>query len=172
MALISVFLLSFTGCAEEPEPDMTILSQRMAQFNANYGFDYFDSFVYDGANRIYFSLCSKNDVLLTVNTDSEGKIKKVSITALQDSMKTEGERQAYKNFSSAVINSFTTISDKEERQLDDTLSYKNTNTYFSDLYETYSSKRYHFVFSSNSEFINLDCEYYEQYDISEKNKDS
>lgn len=170
--LLFAIAISFSGCAEEPEPDMSILSQRMAQINENYAFDYFDSFVYDGANRIFFSLCSENDVLLTVNTDSEGKIKKVNITAVQDSMKTEGERQAYKNFSSAVINSFATLSDKEIRERDKELSYNNTKIYFSDLYETYSSKRYHFVFSSNSEYISLDCEYYEQYDVSEKNKDS
>ena len=162
----------FTGCAEESEPDMAILSQRMAQINEHYGFDYFDSFVYDGANRIFFSLCSENDVLLTVNTDPEGKIKKVNITAVRDSMSTEGEKQAYKNFTSAVINSFAELSDKENRQLYNSLSVGNTNSYFSDLYETYSSKRYHFVFTSNSEFISLDCEYYEKFDITEENKDS
>lgn len=151
---------------------MAILSQRMSEINENYGFDYFDSFVYDGANRIFFSLCSENDVLLTINTNAVGKIKKVNITAVNDSMKTEGERQAYKNFSSAVINSFANLSEKELRERDDELSYTNTKTYFSDIYETYSSKRYHFTFTSNSEFISLDCEYYEQYDISEKNKDS
>ena len=53
---------------------MTVLSERMALVNEHYAFNYFDTFVYDGANRIFFSLCSENDILLTINTDENGKI--------------------------------------------------------------------------------------------------
>ena len=148
---------------------MTVLSERMALVNEHYAFDYFDTFIYDGANRIFFSLCSENDILLTINTDENGKIDKINITAVKDSMKTDGEKEAFRNFSSAAADAFAPLSEKEKKERDDTLSFKKTNKYFSDLYETYTSKRYKFIFSSNSEYISLDCEYYEQYDITEKN---
>ena len=171
--IISVFLLfvilfGFSACTEDARPDMTALSERLASINEYYAFDYFDAVVYDGAYHIYFSLCSENDVMLSVHADNEGNIDDVTVIAAAEKMKTDGERKAYMNFSSAVIESFADLSEKEKKEKEKSLSYKKPGLYFSDLYETYSALRYNFVFSSNSEFISLYCEYTEIMEVTGK----
>ena len=166
--LCIVFLVSFSSCTEEERPDMTALSERLALINEYYAFDYFDAFIYDGAYHVYFSLCSEDDVMLSIHTDEVGNIDDVTVTAVAEKMKTDGERNAYMNFSSAVIDSFTGLSEKEKKEKEKSLSYQKPKLYFSDLYETYSALRYNFVFSSNSEYISLYCEYSEVMDLTDK----
>ena len=162
-----VILLGFSSCTVEARPDMEMLSERLSLINENYAFDYFDAFIYDGAYHIYFSLCSKDDVLLSVHTDENGKIDDVTVIAYAENMKTDGERNAYMNFSSAVIDCFTELSEKEKNEKEKSLSYRKPKLYFSDLYETYSALRYNFVFSSNAAYISLYCEYFEVMDLTE-----
>ncbi len=161
-------LMCFSGCAGEARPDMMALSEKMAEYNEHYAFDYFDTFVYENATRVFFSLCSEDDVMLTITTDEDGKIDTVNITAVSNKMKTDGERNAFMNFSMAVAESFAPLSESEKKACDEALSYKKPNMYFSDLYEKYSSLRHHFIFSSNSEYISLDIEYYEVIEITDK----
>lgn len=161
VVLCVAVLICLCGCAGETRPDMTALSEKMAEYNENYAFDYFDTFEYENATRVFFSLCSEDDVMLTLTTEDDGKISQVNITAVSDKMKTDGERNAYMNFSTAVAESFASLSESEKKECDNALSYKKTGMYFSDLYETYSSQRHHFIFSSNSEYISLNIEYYE-----------
>ena len=163
--LCVVFMVSLSACTEESRPDMTALSERLALINEYYAFDYFDAFIYDGAYHIYFSLCSEDDVMLSIRTDEAGNINDVTVTAVAEKMKTDGERNAYMNFSSAVIDSFTDLSEKEKKEKEKSLSYQKPKLYFSDLYETYSALRYNFIFSSNSAYISLYCEYYEVMDM-------
>ena len=171
--IISVFLcfiilFSFSSCTEDARPDMTALSERLALINQYYAFDYFDAVIYDDAYHVYFSLCSENDVMLSVHTDNEGNIDNVTVTAVAEKMKTDGERNAFMNFSSAVIDSFADLSEKEIKEKEKSLSYRKPGLYFSDLYETYSALRYDFVFSSNSEYISLYCEYTEIMKVTDK----
>ena len=163
LCFVMLFILSvsLTSCAESPRPDIETLSQKMSMINENYAFDYFDMFVYDDAYHVTFSLCSEDDILLTIHTDAAGNIENVTVIAQAENMKTPGERNAYMNFSSAVIDCFTQLSDREKAERDKNLSYKNPQSYFSDLYEKYSSLRYNFIFSSNSAYISLYCEYFE-----------
>lgn len=162
-----VILLGFSSCTVESRPDMQMLSERLSLINENYAFDYFDAFIYDGAYQIYFSLCSKDDVLLSIHTDKNGNIDDVTVIAYAENMKTDGERNAYMNFSSAVIDCFTELSEKEKNEKEKSLSYMKPKLYFSDLYETYSALRYNFVFSSNSAYISLYCEYFEVMEMTE-----
>ena len=160
-------LFSLTSCSEDARPDMETLSRRMSLINENYAFDYFDAFIYDDAYHITFSLCSEDDVLMSVRTDKAGNIDEITVIAYAEKMKTEGERNAYMNFSSAVIDSFAQLSDKEKIEKNKKLSYRNPKRYFSDLYEEYSSLRHNFIFSSNSAYISLYCDYYEIMDLTE-----
>ena len=166
--LCFIILFGFSACTEEARPDMTALSERLALINEYYAFDYFDAVIYDGAYHVYFSLCSENDIMLSVHTDNDGNIDDVTVTAVAEKMKTDGERNAFMNFSSAVIDCFANLSEKEKKEKEKSLSYRKPRLYFSDLYETYSALRYNFVFSSNSEFISLYCEYAEVIDVTDK----
>lgn len=159
--LCLLFLIPISGCTEPDRPDYELLSQRMSKINEHYAFEYFDMFLYDNAYHIYFSLCSEDDLMLSLTIDDNGNIDSLTVTADKSKMTTEGERNAFKSFTVATINSFAELSDNEYSLLKKNLSYENTNFYFSDLYETYSSLRYNFIFSSNSQSINFYCEYNE-----------
>lgn len=156
--LILSVLLSFSGCSQSDQPDYELLSKRLSESNEHYAFDYFDMFQYNGAYHIYYSLCSEDDILFSMTFDDENNVASVSVTAEKSKMTTDGQRNAFKSFSSAVINSFCTLSDKEKSEVNK-LSVQNINFYFSDIYETYSALRYNFIFSSNSEYIVFYCEY-------------
>ena len=163
--MVFIILFCFSSCSQETRPDMETLSKRLSVINENYAFDYFDAFMYDGAYHVYFSLCSEDDILLSIHTDGNGKIDDMTVIAYAENMKTEGERNAFMNFSSAVVDCFTQLSEKEKKEKEKSLSYQKTNLYFSDLYETYSSLRNNFIFSSNSAYISLYCEYSDVIDI-------
>ena len=163
--MLFVCLFCFSSCVEDARPDMETLSKRMAVINENYAFDYFDAFLYDGAYHVYFSLCSEDDILLSIHTDSNGNIDDVTVIAYAENMKTEGERNTFMNFSSAVADSFTQLNEKEKKEKEKNLSYLKPNLYFSNLYETYSALRYNFIFSSNSAYISLYCGYSDVIDL-------
>lgn len=154
-----VLLFCFSSCSQESRPDMETLSKRLSVINESYAFDYFDAFMYDGAYHVYFSLCSEDDILMSIRTDKNGNIDDVTVIAYAENMKTEGERNAFMNFSSAVVDCFSQLNEKEKKEKEKSLSYRKPNLYFSNLYETYSALRYNFIFSSNSAYISLCCEY-------------
>lgn len=160
-------LTCLTSCTQPDRPDYELFSKRMSKVNEHYSFEYFDMFLYDNAYHVYFSLCSEDDLMLSLTIDDNGNIDSLTVTADKSKMTTEGERNAFKSFTVATINSFAQLSDKEYSSLKKNLSYENTNFYFSDLYETYSSLRYNFIFSSNSQSINFYCEYNEVIDDNE-----
>lgn len=168
VSVIMCFMLLFSlcSCSEEARPDMETLSAKLGEINENYAFDYFDAFLYEGAYQLYFSLCSEDDILLSICTDKDGNIDSVTVTAYAEKMKTDGQRNAFMNFSSAVIDCFASLSDRERTEKDSKLSYKKPNLYFSSLYETYESLNYNFIFSSNSVYISLFCEYFEPVELS------
>lgn len=154
-------LLSLSSCTKNSRPDLTTLSDKMAIINEKYAFDYFDAFIYDDAYHIYFSLCSEDDVLLSLHIDDNGNIDDVNILAYAEKMKNNDEKKAYMDFTCAVIDCFTELNEKEKSEKEKSLSYQKPELYFSDLYETFSALRYNFIFSSNSSYISLYCEYYE-----------
>ncbi|MBQ8210552.1 MAG: hypothetical protein IJZ35_08230 [Clostridia bacterium] len=156
--LILTLIFTLSGCSESSQPDYELLSKRMSEYNEHYAFEYFDMFQYDGAYHVYFSLCSEDDIMLSMTFDEENNISSVAVTAESAKMTTDGQRNAFKSFTSAVTNSFCTLSDKEKSELKN-LSTENINLYFSDIYETYSALRYNFIFSSNSQYIVYFCEY-------------
>lgn len=161
LLLIPIALFSLASCTAQSRPNYDMLSTRLEKINENYAFDYFDMFIYDNAYHVYFSLCSEDDILLSMHTDSSGNIDDLTITARAENFKTESEKQKFADFSSAVIDSYAELSANEAAELENTLSFNKPERYFADLYEKYSSLRYHFIFSSNTEFICLYCEYYE-----------
>ena len=159
--LLFTVLMCFPSCSENARPDIPMLSERMASINGNYAFDYFDTFIYEGAEHVFFSLCSEDDVLLSLETDEYGNIDAVTVTAFAGKMTSDREKTEFLNFSEAVIGSFATLTEKEIAEKNKNLSSSNIQMYFTDLYETYSSQRHNFIFSSNSSCICLRCEYYE-----------
>ncbi|MCD7774356.1 MAG: hypothetical protein LUH40_02080 [Clostridiales bacterium] len=159
-------LLSFGGCTGESRPDYAELSRRLSEYNENYAFEYFDMFLYEGAYQVYFSLCSRDDVLLSMNFGEDGSIDNITVTACSDSMKTTGERAAYCSFALSAVSAFTMLSTEDIAKIQRNLSFDDTNIYFSDLYETYTLSRYNFIFSSNSEYICLYAEYFEEMELS------
>lgn len=161
LILCMLIIFSFSGCSEPARPDYEMLAERMAQTDESYYFEYFDMFFYDGSYHVYFSLCSEDDVMLSMEFDENCNIDSVTVTADKSKMGTAVEKSAYKSFASAVISSFAVLTDKEKKELSENISFENTDSYFSDIYETYSALRYNFIFSSNSQSINLYCRYFE-----------
>ncbi len=157
--LILFVLFSFSACSENSRPDYEMLSERLGEVNEHYAFDYFDMFLYNGAYHVYFSLCSEDDIILSMVVDEENNIDSICVTAEKSKMTTDGQRNAFKSFTAAIIECFCTLSDNESAELNESLSLNNINFYFSDLFETYSALRYKFIFSSNSEYIVFCCEY-------------
>lgn len=159
--LFPLILISLSSCASDSRPDCAALSERLAVINEKYAFDYFDMFLYDDTYHVYFSLCSANDALLSINIDPEGNIDDLTVTANAENFKSDNERTEFMKFASAVIDSFASLSEKEYSEMEENLSFKKPERYFTDLYEKYSSLRYNFIFSSNAEYICFYCEYYE-----------
>lgn len=156
--IVLTMILTLSGCSEKSTPDYEMLSERLGRYNEYYAFEYSDIFEYEGAYHVYYSLCSENDVMLSMTFDEDNNISAVAVTAQKSKMTTDGQRQAFRSFSSAVTDSFCTLSEKEKTEVSN-LSVQNINLYFSDLYETYSALRYNFIFSSNTEFIVFYCGY-------------
>lgn len=157
--ILILLIFTFSSCSQSGRPDYELLSDRLSQINEHYAFEYFDMFLYEGSYHVYFSLCSQDDVMLSIQLDDNCNIENVTVTADKGKMTTDGEKNAYKTFASAVISAFCELSESEKKELSNTMSYENINFYFSDLYETYDALRYSFIFSSNSQSINLYCEY-------------
>lgn len=161
LILITVMLLTFSACSSEQRIGYQNLSDNLREYSENYAFEYTDMFILEHTYQTYLSLSSENDVLLSMNLDEKGNIDGLTVTAHKNKINTNAEKEALQNFLSAIIDCYTDLSAKEYKELREKLSYNNTNEYFSNFYERYSSKRNHFVFSSNSEFVFFDCEYYE-----------
>lgn len=159
--LVLVMMFTFAACSEETRIGYNTLSDRLGKINENYKFEYFDLFLYDETYHVTFSLCSEDDVMLSLHTDDNGAIEDLTVTAKADKMKTDGERNAFASFAAAVVSCYADLSEKEQKELTGKLSFGNPKRYFSDLYETYTAQRYRFIFSSNEKFISLYCEYYE-----------
>ena len=160
--LISVaVLLSFSSCSIEKRPDIIMFSERLANIDSRYGFDYFDMFIYENEHHVYLNLNKENDIMFSFVTGNNGNIENLTITAFSDTTTTAEEKEELKKLFNAVIDSFAMLSEKEYNEKDENLSYNNTDMYFTDLYETYSSLRNNFIFSSNLSFMCLYCEYYE-----------
>ncbi|MBR5498171.1 MAG: hypothetical protein IKV76_09360 [Clostridia bacterium] len=160
---VCIFMIfSFSGCSEPPRPDFTMLSDRLSEVNEKYHFEYFDMFLYEGAYHVYLSLASQDDVLLSMVFGENGNIDSVTVVADKEKSDSANGRKAYMAFVSAVIDSFAELTEKEQRELFEKLSVRNTDIYFTDIYESYSALRYNFVFSSDSEGVSFYCEYYEK----------
>lgn len=156
--IVLSFIFSFSACTESSTPDYELLSKRLSAVNENYGFDYFNMFQYNGAYHTYYSICTEDDLLLSLTFDKEYNVSSVTVTAEKSKMTTDNQRKEFKSFVSAVIESFCTLSDKEKTDMQK-MNFNNIDLYFSDIYESYSALRYNFIFSSNSEYIIFDCKY-------------
>lgn len=158
---ISFVLIFLCSCSSEPRPDVSMLADRLSLCDERYYFDYTDIFVYENVTHVYLSLCSEDDVMLSFETGHNGNIDSVTVTAFSDTMNTAEAREELKKLFCAVIDSFSMLSEYETEEKNKSLSYMNPDLYFSDIYETYTSLRNHFIFSSNSRYMCLYCDYYE-----------
>ena len=113
-----------------------MFSERLGAIDERYGFSYYDMFIYENEHHVYLNICKENDVMISFTTGNNANIENLTVTAFSDTT--------------------TTVEEKET-----CLSYNNTDMYFTDIYETYSSLRNNFIFSSNPTFMCLYCEYYE-----------
>ncbi len=153
-----IFLCS---CSSEARPDVTMFADRLSLCDERYYFDYADLFVYENVTHVYLSLCSEDDVMLSFETGNNGNVDSVTVTAFSDTMNTVDAREELKKLFCAVIDSFSMLSEYETEVKNKSLSYMNPDLYFSDIYETYTSLRNNFIFSSNSKYMCLYCDYYE-----------
>ena len=160
LLLISI-LFSFSSCTTEKRPDILLFSERLSNIDERYGFDYFDMFIYENEHHVYLNICKENDVMLSFRIGNNSDIENVTVTAFSETVATGEEKEELKKVFNAVIDSFAMLSEKEKDEKEQILSYNNTDIYFTDLYETYSSLRNNFIFSSNPSFMCLYCEYYE-----------
>ncbi len=156
--MISV-LFGFSSCSTEARPDILMFSRRLAEIDERYGFDYSDIFTYENEHHVYLNICKENDVMISFTTGNNANIENLTVTAFSDTTATQTEKEELKKVFDAVIGSFAMLSEKEKKEI--CLSYDNTGIYFTDIYETYSSLRNNFIFSSNPTFMCLYCEYYE-----------
>lgn len=161
-AVLLIFVcLLFSSCSSEDRIGYKMLSDALSQYSENYTFEFFDMFIFEHTYHTYLSLYSDDDVMLSMQIDEYGNIDAITVTANREQMKSAEAKNAFKNFACAVINCYASLTSKEYSELSNELSYDDPNEYFSNHYEKYSSQRYHFIFSSNSEYIFLNCEYYE-----------
>lgn len=159
--LLITVLFCFSSCSTQTRPDILMFSERLADIDARYGFSYYDMFIYENEHHVYLSICKENDVMLSFTTGSNGNIENITVTAFSDTIPADKEKEELQKVFNAVIDSFAILSDKEKEEKEKCLSYNNTGIYFTDIYETYSSLRNNFIFSSNPTFMCLYCEYYE-----------
>lgn len=159
--LLPVMLFAFASCTEAARPDYAMLAKRLGAVNENYAFEYFDMFNYEDTYHVYLSVNNEDDVLLSMHTDDAGNIDDLTVTANIENFKTDAEKNALSDFFTAVINSYCELAADEREELAENLSFHKPESYFTDLYEKYSSLRHNFIFSSNAEFVCLYCEYYE-----------
>ncbi len=159
--ILIAILFSFSSCSSEKRPDIIMFSERLANIDERYGFDYFDMFIYEYEHHVYLNICKENDAMLSFTTGHNGNIENLTVTAFSDTSATAEEKEELKKLFNSVIDSFAMLSDKENEEKEKSLSFNNTDMYFTDLYETYSSLRNNFIFSSNPSFMCLYCEYYE-----------
>lgn len=160
-AVLCCICLLFSACSSDERAGYKTFAEEMAKIDERYYFEYFDMFIYEHTYHVYLSLVSENDILLSMKLSDSGDIDEITVTAEKEKIKSDGEREAYKDFVFAVIDCFADLDEDESKELYKKLSIDSTGEYYSNLYETYSSLRYNFVFSSNSEYINFSCEYYE-----------
>lgn len=158
---ISFVMIFLCSCSSEARPDVSMFADRLALCDERYYFDYADLFIYENITHVYLSLCSEDDVMLSFETGHNGNIDSVTVTAFSDTMNTVEAREELKKLFCAVIDSFSMLSEYETEEKNKSLSYMNPDLYFSDIYETYTSLRNHFIFSSNSSYMCLYCDYYE-----------
>lgn len=161
LVLVIVVLMTFSSCSSQARPDIVMLAERMAETDERYYFDYFDMFIYENVYHVYLSLCKEDDVMLSFETDRNGNVDNLTVTAFSDSVSTSEEKEELRKLYNAVIDAFAVLTESEADEKNKSLSYNNPDLYFSDIYETYSSLRYNFIFSSNSKYMCLYCEYYE-----------
>ena len=153
------FLCLLTGCTGEIKPDITALGEKMGTVNEKYAFTYFDTFMYENAARVMLSLSSEDDALLTIGTDEDGRIDRLTITSHKSNLTDDAKRAEFSTFCTAAVNCYTVMTEKEHSDCLEALSFDNPASYFSDLFESFNSQRYAFKFSSNSEYISLDIAY-------------
>ena len=159
--LIAFCMLFLCSCSAEARPDVTMFADRLALCDERYYFDYTDMFIYENITHVYLSLCSVDDVMLSFEMGTNGNIDSVTVTAFSDMMNTSEAREELKTLFCAVVDSFSLLSEYETEEKNKSLSYMNPDLYFSDIYETYTSLRNNFIFSSNSMYMCLYCDYYE-----------
>ncbi len=156
-----LIIFSFSGCGEEERPDFELLSTRLTEINEKYGFDFFNMFFYDDAYRIYLSLASDHDVLLTMTFGENSNIDTVTVTAVADALKNENAKAEFSSFCAAVISSFASLSDADSEKLYKETDICTQSLYFTNIYQTFETMHYSFVFSSDSQSLNLYCKYIE-----------
>ena len=108
-------IFSFSGCSEPPRPDFSMLSESLSAVNEKYHFEYFDMFLYEGAYHVYLSLASQDDVLLSMVFGENGNIDSVTVVADKEKSDSANGRKAYMDFVSAVIDSFSELTEKNKR---------------------------------------------------------
>ena len=138
-----------------------MFSERLSGIDERYGFGYSDMFIYENEQHVYLSINKENDIMLSFTTGNNANIENLTATVFSDTITTQEEKEEIRKFFSAFIDSFAMLSEKEKKEKETCLSYNNTGMYFTDIYETYSSLRNNFIFSSNPTFMCLYCEYYE-----------
>lgn len=153
------FLLILSACRGEVKPDITALGEKMGRINPDFAFDYFNSFVFENAARVYFSIDGEDNALLTLSTDESGAITAINITAGRSGITTEAQKKQLASLFAAAAEAYALLTEKERSDCYAALSFDNTEAYFTDLFEQYRAQRYIFTFSSNSEYISLDIEY-------------
>lgn len=158
---ISFVILFLCSCSSEARPDVSMLADRLSLSDERYCFDYTDLFIYENKAHVWLSLCSEDDVMLSFETGANGNIDSVTVTAFSDTMNTVEAREELKKLFCTVIDSFAILSEYETEEKNKSLSYMNPDLYFSDIYEKYTSLRNNFIFSSNSKYMCLYCDYYE-----------
>ena len=156
-----VLMLTFSSCSSSARPDIMRIAQRLTATDEKYSFDYFDMFIYDNVYHVYLSLCEEDDVMISFETDTDGNVNNVTVTAFADSMNNPQSAEELCSLFCAVIDSFATLSQRETDEMNSALSFCDTAVYFTDVYETFTSLRNNFVFSSNSRYMCLYCDYYE-----------
>lgn len=139
--ILAAVLLLLPSCTREKLFDRSELSIRLSRLNESYSFSYDDIICEDNISRVFYSLSSADDVLLSMTQDNDGRLLRVELTMLGESA-AEGLLASYEDFCAALTEVFLSESQENARELCAETGLLSREEYFTDFFGKSESGRY------------------------------
>lgn len=104
LSVITALVFSFSACVKDKRFDYSELNLRLGKEAPEFVFDENGLFCSDGVYYVFYSLCSEDDMLLTLKEDEKGRLTRVCLTL--DAEKAEKGADAFSRLSLALAKIF------------------------------------------------------------------